>query len=840
MIKFISLFLLILSCVSFTQQLLAQAGHPPYEWKFTCHGTKGFNAIGDLNFNASLKASYQDADFMARVDRNLGSAGCKQGSTFIDEQLQKFAGDPHTPAELRRYYTPPFIKALEGSFTDASKAYEAMGFAAPGRVRPTGKLKSFGRDANLLFLGDRKGIMAVSGCSANTAKTMAAPIQISSEAQDVWQTNKTVFDMFTLHEMGHVHQFDRWKYLLQGKCASAHNWISEGIADYVAIKATNDKTGKDYHGPYSSPYTKRFFLTRPYHVPLNLQPRGKKFGYAYESLLGYRSNGFWDYIDRRYLNKKTNKFDDLYKTFSAKDLKNQTKKVDDWIDDNDGKANQGLEHAFPMFLAEMLNWPDYRFNKKMKQNLWDTVSLGGCKKVIVGPKNSNAPVKTVSLDRYAGLCLDITLKGFKAKNIAEASLHIEALGSQKKVNELYLGWSKTAGTSNADGDCYSLLNKQGAKNSPCLLPPTQGTSKIIPGSQAGRYWTTDKLVFNGDVTVRVVLVRVPADIEDVGSKRNKKKINLTFGTSYTTMTVNGKKTNASTGVGRIPAAGGMHAPLVIKGKSVSSLMGGNGQFMQMPMLEGALQGRLGIELPDPVANDLLYGFQRLHVAQLEVGDREDSSGEKRDLFMMMEKPIEFGQTGTFEAFAMSTESGNSNILVIPNEKKPSSLTITRYDRSAIEFSGISNTCQINMAALLRIAGSSGEVDICEIGKKTSTIFEGSVAFGALAIGNNVLEEWRTPEYDAYKNLRLSRLNDKFGKMGLDQLLSGQQPSAPTTDFSDAEPEEESSSSGACDCSCDGMKKMEAMEDATDLSKMAEMMALAQCGMTCMSQYMNCE
>ena len=104
----------------------------------------------------------------------------------------------------------------------------------------------------------------------------------------------------------------------------------------------------------------------------------------------------------------------------------------------------------------------------------------------------------------------------------------------------------------------------------------------------------------------------------------------------------------------------------------------------------------------------------------------------------------------------------------------------------------------------------------------------------------MLEEWRTPEYDAYKNLRLSRLNDKFGKMGLDQLLSGQQPSAPTTDFSDAEPEEESSSSGACDCSCDGMKKMEAMEDATDLSKMAEMMVLAQCGMTCMSQYMNCE
>lgn len=47
-------------------------------------------------------------------------------------------------------------------------------------------------------------------------------------------------------------------------------------------------------------------------------------------------------------------------------------------------------------------------------------------------------------------------------------------------------------------------------------------------------------------------------------------------------------------------------------------------------------------------------------------------------------------------------------------------------------------------------------------------FSGSLAFGAFAIGENVLDEVRPPEYDDYQALRLGRIMSKVREMGIDE------------------------------------------------------------------------
>lgn len=47
-------------------------------------------------------------------------------------------------------------------------------------------------------------------------------------------------------------------------------------------------------------------------------------------------------------------------------------------------------------------------------------------------------------------------------------------------------------------------------------------------------------------------------------------------------------------------------------------------------------------------------------------------------------------------------------------------------------------------------------------------FSGSLAFGAFAIGENALDEVRTPEYDDYQTLRLGRIMSKVREMGIDE------------------------------------------------------------------------
>lgn len=808
----------------------AEDSHHPYEWKFVCKGLPE-EATEQVYYRG--EAAKELAEFLKG---HLGYQSCSKL-------------DPAESGWITSYLSGAIIKAVEEDLLTASKAYARLGFEAPSSTRPTLFFSPpIGREYNLFFPGSKDEYMSLHMCGdpPDSVKGEASPLKVGGGIVSMLSASgRPVVLLSAAHELGHLQQANQMKLRRQNICLDIDKWIVEGVPDSIAVSITNDELGTDYHGSYSNKYFKRFFLTRPYYIPLNLQPTKsadgtKRYNNKSEKMLGYRTNGFWDFVTRRYLQSDASQYSSFYKTFGNAQAANHTRAVDDWLDTKDGSNNQGLEHAYPLFLAAMANWPTYRFQNKMQQSKWDAVTFDGCQQVVIPPGAGFVSSVTVSLDRYAGRCLDIKLPGYLANGIPEASLHIEALGQPSDVNELYLGWSKTTGTQNADGDCYDLLERRGAGVSPCLLPPTQGHSPLLPGTMSARYWTTDKLVFNGEASIRLIMTRVPSKHIDVGTQRDEKDFTLAFGVSHASLTVNGQTKNASAGVGRISVGGGMHAPIPVKGQ-------GGGLSANMPMMmQDALLNRAGVEMPTPMPmqNSALYAFSRLQISEEMLGT--EGVDESMDGVMLtLRKPIEPGQTGTFEVTANTQgDQADGDTLVLQDQKKTSSLTVSQFDRFAIRFNGTANLCSVSMSKLQSTGNNQGgDMDFCAFGKPVSMSFKGNIAFGAYAIGNNALEEVRTQEYDAYQTLRLGRIAGNSINMGLDKLFSAEdlpalqesKPTPPTIGDTVPAPDKQ------CDCSCEALRKMAAMEEQEpDPSKMGEMMKMAQCAMTCMMEFAKCE
>lgn len=806
----------------FSHSVTAESEHAPYHWKFVCHPTASDGGLLGDDFNAHIKANYSDKAFIETIAKYLGGHECLAFERWSEE-------------EIKAALPPSFIKRLEQAFEFSSISMERVGFKPLGNMRPTGRPTPNSPPANLMFLGEKDKYLSATGCRYNQPNDLlATPIKVSNLAHKVVkEASEPALLLISTHEVGHLHQYSRYPYLTQEDyCGDGpHQWIGEATTDMVAIQLTNAKLGTDYHGPFADRNYQRFFLARPYYVPLNLQEGEDTNKYSeQERILGYRTNGLWDFIIRHYLNNKAGNLDSLYEGFTVAQLSDQTTYIDKWLNQQDGESSQGLEHVYPLFLTAMNNWPKYRFQRRISQKKWESVVFENCQQIHVSPDQSTS--HSLKLDRYAGRCLEVHLEGFTEKSASEVSLHIGAMGNQNDIDELYLGWSSTYGTQNADGDCYTLLQKEGAKHAPCLLTPNQGRSSVFNGESSkkmGRYWSTDKLIFTGKPSIKFILTRVPTKHLDIGTERQEKAFNLQLGASYATLKNNGATKQASVGIGRMSADGGMHAPALMAGGNAS--------------LNDAFLGRLGMG-GSGIANQQMHRFSQVTITESE----QANSGS---LLMTQQKPIEFGQTGSFKAQA-NYNSPNKSLFIIQNPKKDSRIQIKQYDHTIIALQGEANLCEAPMAKVKTAATMpvGQDVDVCKVGKERTITFETNLAFGAFALGNQALQEVRTPAYDAYKGLRLARIQERMGGLfnnppnipsnANDNTSMPNERDTATVD-SGEKPAINTPTTSQCDCSCEGLKKIEAMDESDfDPSRMAEAMAMAQCAMTCMMEYAKCE
>ena len=781
--------------------ILAHSNNAPYDWEYICND----NDFIDQYYN---KKSYSDPVFLEELKNKRASPDC----SAKPEETPAWA--PFSTKSEEIAALAPFsvkkIEEVKNNFKEGLNVYEKWHFSPPNR-RAVGILPGETKQKNFLFTQDT-GYFSVFMCSpAFPLATSAFPLRMGKGTVEL--PEHTLF-MAAVHELAHLQQDNSRHYIKEGLCTNTDEWYGEGIAEHLGTQATNDKFNTDFHGPLSNKYFRRFFMMRPYNVPLNLQPRPEGYP-TIQALLGYRTNGFWDFVSRNYLKNDYSYYEKWDLGLSSAALKNQTGAMHNFLNNIDGDSN-GLKHIFPQFLAEYATWPKHRFKNHLKgsDDLWTAISFGGCHKISLTPDKPIVKLD-VSLDHYAGSCLDISIDGLTTGG-EELSVHFEASDRNKIapeiIDQLYLAVAEVTDT-NQNFSCYETLkNIMDAKLGPCLLDPLQGKNSTL----VGRYWSTDAFKANGGVPkLRMMLSRVPQEIKDVGTDRGTKTIPLSIGLSRATLTVNGQKKNSTAThqqvSGIMNSESGLHGNLRMKGGG-GSLSNPLSTIPGLPAnMPDLFKGRL--KLPEVPLD--IQGIAMFLVSEITPEDSNRVKTQPLSGTITFKNTISIGKTGDFTG-AGGVTLANGGIAIDMVKGGSSKLTLTRNDATMLQYNGVINACVINP---MMQQGCTQKITIK---------FEGSIAFGGLMIGDNQLTEWITPDYESYRNLRIARIQNMFQNKVPNSPTGTQSPPGSNSIENTSQPGMGNAGNN-CDCSCETLMAMK-----KDRSKV-----VPACVMTCLPQLMQC-
>ncbi|MGM0586742.1 MAG: hypothetical protein ACQEUZ_19025, partial [Pseudomonadota bacterium] len=311
-------------------------------------------------------------------------------------------------------------------------------------------------------------------------------------------TRMPTLQLSATHELGHVVQNNlapTKRSASEGDRALPNaRWIIEGSADAIGVRHVQEHYGTDHFGePYSDRYYRRFYLSRPYSLPLNLPrsadpgdgafdaPRGRLFeGVDPDTLkkLDYQTNGFWLHVIERYLNGNPRGLNAVFRRLTAPEsARNATRLVDRALNDLDGPLH-GLEHVLPQFLSEYAAWWDHRFAGAMSRDRWLSLGFGGCPEVAFEKFASTARL-SLDVAEYAGRCFTVRLD--PAALIARPELEIRVIARARGVDardvaeEMYLGRVSGRGFARdlRNQDCHEIA-QDAPRPAPCLLSPQDG------------------------------------------------------------------------------------------------------------------------------------------------------------------------------------------------------------------------------------------------------------------------------------------------------------------------------------------------------------------------------
>lgn len=659
------------------------------------------------------------------------------------------------------------------------------------------RAKKTGGNANYLFCKN-SGYMEVD--TNNTSHI----IQVGPKTADLIGERRPVFYLSAAHELGHVAQGNALPVDV-----SMPDWVGEATADAMGMFATQAHYGKDYFGPYSSDRFRRFFLSRPYHLPLNFKPDASD---AYSpdaeaalaaaratdskalTQIDYKTNGFWYSVVERYLNKQPGGLNALYKRFSTKDAaSNATATVDDFLDSVDGPSMTGLAHVYPQFLTEYAVWWDHRFDGKMTRPKWEEIGFDGCEQAVLSRAH---PAETLKLElaEYAGGCFRVLLEPDVAA--LDPDLQIKTHAADNGADEVYLGLASTQGLDDTarNVDCYEIVEKKlSPRPAPCLLDPRQG----ISGSRLSRLFSVLELGGKGAELV-FVATRVPQDMHDLDSgdfpyRRINVELSLDFAASAT---ANDDGSSSSE-----RAASTDYASKV--GSSRVDPEGDKepGEASPAELYTGRVRS-----IPGAVPDSMRSLTETVMATSINVVVAGTNSGEESSInfqFIDQQKIIpvlEPGDTKTIQVLPMS--SGPGFDMSLPDPDQESHITIREYSDETLRFEGVAHVCEGNMRDMTQ-AGMSGLIKDqphpCEVFKRRTYRASGAIAFPTVRNGIADLKPHDTEAFLAYRDLRIDTIQRMRGASGPPQ--NGGAPAAGgstgSTGSGGAAPADES-----CDCACE--------------------------------------
>lgn len=627
--------------------------------------------------------------------------------------------------------------------------------------------------ANYITCGKKKGFMGVS----KTGPLSANRIWVGSAANALVKRMPT-FHLSAAHELGHLvqnniaptKQADKARY----RKASNARWIIEGAADAIGIMHAQDyHSGKEYFGPYSNKYYRRFFLSRAYNIPLNYPHKEQTDsnvgapGKAQENLLDsienktlknidYQTNGFWYHVIERYLEGDPKGLHGLYEKMEGPEVaRNATVIVDKWLDGVDG-AMDGLEHVLPQFLAEYASWSEHRFAGEMSQDKWLSLGFGGCQTVAVGAGGHSRTIR-LELAEYAGTCIKVSIP--PEITYLQPDMQIRVTGQEDAVREFYLGWASgnVFLDSSSAMDCFDHVERQGREIgiAPCLLTPMDG----LLNNAYQRYFYLPGIVQAGppvlvptdsNIATEFLLVAswVPQEAQDSRRDFDFADLELTISLDWSDLASGGPASQGSPATTDYASKKG-RGPVAAEGEEAP----------EKATMRDVFTGNVAT-LPDmppeaaQIVGELSEGSISIAV------DSEDGDGPRVTLFFREE--LEFGQTGPIDVVAASEDDVR---LGIQNPEIKSRLTIEEYTDAALRFSGEAHVCEGEMTPAQLAATTDGS-DLCDAFPPRRYQVSGTIAFPTALNSEARLQQPPMSEaYRKYQNLRLSRLEQRFGWSG---------------------------------------------------------------------------
>lgn len=813
----------------------AQSSHAPLAYQPLCIDAKYWNHY--------TRSHYTDPKLFAQLiaDSSMERpASCTDGSVDGEQ----------------------FIASLKYNFEHAHRLLAQYGFS-PLRdaIRTTARLGPDNELLNVLYVQrGRPGLLAASSVCDKGDDVVF--IQAGTDAYALVrkqpQVNPAVFLAYASHELHHLVQnsilgkqmncggdkpLPAWKRRQRG-------WWIEGTADAYGIFAAREAYRRDHFGPYGNGFYKRFFLSRPYYVPLNYASESIETSGAATHLLDYRSNGFWMHVLERYMDGQPKQFEALYRALApslAGQTGNPTQAIDDYLDTLDGAPGKGLQTAFPQFLSEYVSWPRHRFGRMRSMSAHLALSFRGCEKFALSTDGPSALSKTLQLAPLAGACVDIEIERVGQP----LSVAIVAGGdSVASVDDLYLGWGETLIDDKPHRDCHAEVTKNPARKPYCLLDPRQGAlpanaSVAARGHQAVRSWWIPDSEIPGSpgaprkVTLRLILSRVADQVADYGNyDKLPRAIPLSIALDHARVNVPRAAAPAHTAkpgpAGPSPAArerraaipsvgvtaSGNFSPLLFDGPinlgagpdTLNAALTGRldlDQILNRPELAGVLSAGIGLTLLSENPGTIDVDADTLPTLSLILADR-------------LRNGLVPGETGSFDVVAMATlDPDDESSTLIQDPKRPSRLTIHEHTFESMRFSGQANLC--------RIVFSSVTDNPCR--EKVMAEFSGSISFPSIRMRQ---QPWRvadTPALKGYQGLRLAALFGPAGDGG-GALMPADTSAGPKGSGGRI-----NGAPSACDCSCAGLKRMETLDDAT---AQASAQQLSTCAMQCMGAWMQCE
>lgn len=521
---------------------------------------------------------------------------------------------------------------------------------------------------------------------------------------------------------------------------------------------------------------------------------------------------------------------------------------------------QSLYFIFPNFAADIALWGIDKYHGYDEEK-WQKGVLDKCESVRLKPVKGqdSVTISPIYLQPTTARCIKVSVSGLKSNQMASVKFMSEETGpeARRKLDSLHLGVSRLGGTAESIGGAFDCREAARRTKLPvCLDKPFLGERgrrdrKAIAGEtnidtnpeKMAKMWLGDRQSSAGGAFENVYIVSdtsTPPQLHEYANNIPglgyplKLKVSLKYESGRSTET--GEFKDMGAGINRAINT----EPAQIKGgEGAAFSIAGFPDMSRMPFLPDSL---LPAELSEEIESMYGDGISLIHVHETNQALSDEQFEGSTSFTVGVEKPIRFGQTGTFPAAVIQgvtmMDAAGPDMMVLPdNMNKPTgTVTVHRFDDSMLNIDLVVRFC--------RYSNMNFESGIC---RKPETI-TASIAkpFGWTYDPTSGFYSVMSPGQELYGKLIEEAVYGRSSSLPQDE-------SSPFNSFGPGPGPTNNSSGGsqnACSCSCEEYEAIQ--QSAEDLEQRAAqsdsgipdlsgininmMMCFAQCA----EQYGRCE